>query len=228
LKPILVVDYSVDGLSGETIAGRLNHPSVAARVEAGGAFPALEAGSFSGVVHSGSALSIVREESFTEDACRMVARCVRERVPQMGICYGHQLLCLALLGRGAVERASEGPEFGWLPVEVFPGAVPGTLRREVVWQSHYDRVNRVPPGAAVVARSAHTGIQAFHDPERLLLGTQFHPEFDSVSGNRQYVRDKEMLQRHGIDLENVLKSAPERDAGALFLEFFLGMVRGEL
>ncbi len=227
MKPVLVIDYSVDGLSGETIAGRLDHPSVAARVEAGRSFPRVDLESFSGVVHSGSALSITREQTFTGDACRMVAGCVRSRIPQLGICYGHQLLCLALLGREAVERAAEGPELGWLPVDVPSGGVPGALPREHVWQSHYDRVNRVPPGALVIAGSAHTEIQAFHDPARLLLGTQFHPEFDPVSGNRQYSREGDLFKRHGINLEQVLASVPDRDAGALFLEFFLTMVRGE-
>jgi GMP synthase (glutamine-hydrolysing) len=227
LKPVLVVDYSVDGLSGETIAGRLEHTCEVVAVRAGGPFPRLDTDSFSGVVHSGSALSITHGETFTGDACRMVAGCVRSRIPQLGICYGHQLLCLAILGRDAVERAAEGPEIGWLDVELVSGAVPGTLPRECVWQSHYDRVNRVPPGAAVIARNDHTEIQAFHDPVRRLLGTQFHPEFDRVSGNRQYGCDADLFRKHGIDMEQVLESAPDRDAGALFMGYFLRMVRGE-
>lgn len=227
MKPLLVIDYSVDGLSGGTIAGRLPGPSEVARVLPGAPFPAVDPAGFSGIVHSGSALSITHPESFTGGACALVRRAAELRVPQMGICYGHQLICLALLGSGAVERASNGPEIGWLPVEMVPPGIAGALPREVVWHSHYDRVNRIPDGARVVAGSPHTTIQAFLDPVRRILGTQFHPEFDAGSGNAQFKRDGELFRKHGVDLGQTLRSAPERDAGAVFLGYFYEMTRGE-
>jgi GMP synthase (glutamine-hydrolysing) len=228
VKPILIIDYSVDGLSGATIARRLDTGSAIARVEPGEVFPDVSPDRFSGLIHSGSALSITRNETFTLPACSLARKAVEKGVPQMGICYGHQLLCLALLGDDAVERAREGPEIGWLPVEIDTSLVPGAQPRETVWQSHYDRVNRIPPEARMIAGSPHTRIQGFVDTGRKLLGTQFHPEFTRETGNIQFGNDTDLLLRHGIDPRGVLAMAPERDAGAVFFDYFLHMIRGEV
>lgn len=226
MKPVLIVDYSVDGLSGKTIGERLANPFKVARVTPDAPFPAVDPALFSGIIHTGSALSITMEQSFTGSACRLVESCAGSGVPQMGICYGHQLVCLALLGRQAVGRAPLGPEIGWLPVDILPPGLPGTLEREIVWQSHYDEVTAVPSGSEVIAGSGVSGIQAFLDRKNLILGTQFHPEFTARSGNAQFQRDRDLLEKHGIDIDTVLASAPERDAGALFLGYFLRMTRG--
>lgn len=227
MKPVLVIDYSVDGLSGGTIAGRLRGAVEVAKAAPDTPFPAFDPDQYSGIVHSGSALSITSRQSFTGEACALVRKAAEHRIPQLGICYGHQLICLALLGSDSVERAQEGPEIGWLPVEITPPGIPGALSREVVWQSHYDRVNRVPAGARVLARSPHTRIQAFLDPALRILGTQFHPEFDPASGNAQFERDGDLFLKHGIDLRRAISEAPERDAGGVFLGYFSGMTRGE-
>jgi len=101
------------------------------------------------------------------------------------------------------------------------------LTNETVWQSHYDEVTSIPCGAVLLARSAVSGVQAFLDRDRGILGTQFHPEFSASTGNAQFLLDKELFVKHGISIDTVLASAPERDAGALFLGYFLRMTRGE-
>jgi GMP synthase (glutamine-hydrolysing) len=221
------MDYSVDGLSGGTIGGRLSCESEVARVSPALPFPEVDPNGYSGVIHTGSALSITVDQSFTAHACRLVQSCVRSGVPQLGICYGHQLVCMALMGAQAVRRAPSGPEIGWLPVEIVPPGLSGTLDREIVWQSHYDEVTAIPSGAVVLARSAVSGVQAFLDRDRCILGTQFHPEFTAPTGNAQFLLDKGLFVKHGIRIESVLASAPERDAGALFLGCFIRMTRGE-
>jgi len=227
LKPVLIVDYSVDGLFGATIGERLGFPSPVARVTPSTPFPEVDPTAYSGVIHTGSALSITVEQSFTGQACRLVERCVGAGIPQLGICYGHQLICLSLMGTRSVGRAPRGPEIGWLPVEIIPPGLPGTRDSEIVWQSHYDEVTATPKGAVLLARSPVSGIQAFLDRERRILGTQFHPEFSARTGNAQFLLDRDLFVKHGIDIDRVLASAPERDAGALFLGYFLRMTRGE-
>jgi len=227
LKPVLIIDYSVDGLSGGTIGRRLCCTCEVAPVTPLTPFPEVDPAGYSGIIHTGSALSITVEQSFTGHACQLVQSCVRSGVPQMGICYGHQLICMALMGPNAVRRAPLGPEIGWLPVEMLPPGLPDTLENETVWQSHYDEVTSIPCGAVLLARSAVSGVQAFLDRDRGILGTQFHPEFSASTGNAQFLLDKELFVKHGISIDTVLASAPERDAGALFLGYFLRMTRGE-
>lgn len=221
------MDYSVDGLSGGTIGGRLGCPCEVAPVSPATPFPEVDPIKYSGIIHTGSALSITVEQGFTGQACRLVQSSVRLRVPQMGICYGHQLICLSLVGPQAIRRAPLGPEIGWLPIEMLPPGLPGTLNSEIVWQSHYDEVTQIPRGAAILARSAVSGVQAFLDRGRGILGTQFHPEFSAITGNAQFLLDRNLFVKHGINIDSALASAPERDAGELFLGYFFRMTRGE-
>ncbi|HWP34650.1 MAG TPA: glutamine-hydrolyzing GMP synthase [Thermodesulfobacteriota bacterium] len=97
-------------------------------------------------------------------------------LPVLGICYGAQLMARAL--GGAVER-SERREFG--PAELVVTAADSPLFAglpavQSVWMSHGDRIERLPPGFRVTARSAGSPVAAFEAPDRRLYGVQFHPE----------------------------------------------------
>lgn len=96
-------------------------------------------------------------------------------VPVLGICYGMHLLARHLGGLvapasdreyGAAEVRTVGP-----PNPLFDGLP--SLR---VWMSHGDRVESLPPGFEVLARSANSPVAAMGDLTRKLYGLQFHPE----------------------------------------------------
>ncbi len=99
-------------------------------------------------------------------------------VPILGICYGEQTIC-AQLG-GDVEQ-SDHKEFGRAHVEVvkesplFEGVwdVGGKYQ---VWMSHGDRVNAIPEGFDVIARSGGAPFAAIADETRRIYAVQFHPE----------------------------------------------------
>lgn len=99
-------------------------------------------------------------------------------VPVLGICYGQQAMC-AQLG-GSVEEAHER-EFGRADIEIvdrsplFEGlaAVGG---QERVWMSHGDRVDSIPNGFDIIARSSGAPFAAIADETRKFYGVQFHPE----------------------------------------------------
>jgi len=99
-------------------------------------------------------------------------------VPVLGICYGEQTIC-AQLG-GDVEQ-SEHREFGRAEVEIvkanqlFDG-VWKTGRNYPVWMSHGDRVNRIPDGFEVIAKSNGAPFAAIADDARKIYAVQFHPE----------------------------------------------------
>jgi GMP synthase (glutamine-hydrolysing) len=99
-------------------------------------------------------------------------------LPVLGICYGQQAMAAAL---GGTVSTSDHREFGRAFVEVraasplFEGVWrPG--ERHQVWMSHGDRVERLPPGFAVIATSEGAPHAAIADEARRLYGVQFHPE----------------------------------------------------
>jgi GMP synthase (glutamine-hydrolysing) len=223
---ILILDYSVDRT--ETAAIRRWLPLRAAVtsyfVDADFRLPDdADLAGFTHVLHSGSALSILDEAPFEETIAALIRDACVRGIAQMGICYGHQLLCKTLAGRDAVRASPKGLEAGWCEVDFSDSgrAWLSVARRERVWQHHFDEVTRVPPGAEVIATNSHTEIQAFIDQERRLLGVQFHPEFDKEEGNQIFSSLSDELRTHGYQPEGVITGGPSIEAGTIFFDFFL-------
>ncbi|REJ77101.1 MAG: glutamine-hydrolyzing GMP synthase [Acidobacteria bacterium] len=109
-------------------------------------------------------------------------------VPVLGICYGMQLMALALGGR--VEPASER-EYGRTAISVDPDSVffGGLADEQQVWMSHGDRVTAAPAGFAVTASTDNAPTVAIEDPERGLFGIQFHPEVTHTPHGSEMLRN---------------------------------------
>jgi len=96
-------------------------------------------------------------------------------IPVFGMCYGFQLMALALGGEVAHTGARE---YGRTPVSV---TSPGTLLAGIpaehkVWMSHGDSVARAPEGFDVLAATDVTPVAAFENLQTSLAGVQWHPE----------------------------------------------------
>jgi GMP synthase (glutamine-hydrolysing) len=226
---ILILDYSVD--RSETAAIRRWLPADAQVsaffIDTASSFPGdLADADFTHVIHSGSARSIVADAPFTAKAVAFIRRARDKGIWQMGICYGHQLLCRALVGAHAVRKSPNGLEAGWGSVEFIDHAPRrlGVRPVETVWQHHFDEVVELSAGSELLATSRHSLIQAYVNDGQRLLGTQFHPEFDRDAGNAIFMDDKS-LAKHGYDAAEIVKGGPSLDAGAVFFGFFLNPKR---
>ena len=143
----------------------------------------------------------------------------------MGICYGHQLVCMALEGEQAVRSSPNGLEIGWREV-IFTGEASnllGVRKNETVWQYHFDEVTELPEGFHLLATNPHSKIQAYVNFEQRLFGTQFHPEFDRERGNQLYQEDREFLKKHNYNVDEMIKGSPSFETGKIFFGYFLGM-----
>lgn len=98
------------------------------------------------------------------------------KIPILGVCYGVQLLAHFLGGK--VERGQKR-EYGKGTLTVLDTSCPlfeGLPRSLQVWNSHGDRLSRLPKGFAVVATTENSDYAVIEHRERRFLGLQFHPE----------------------------------------------------
>jgi len=126
-----------------------------------------------GIIFSGGPSSV------TEGNSPRVETCVFEYgVPILGICYGQQLICgqhegLVLrsdhreFGRAQMDIVKESPLFeGFWDV--------GSYHQ--VWMSHGDRVEKMPEGFEIIAKSEGAPCAAIANEEKRIYAVQFHPE----------------------------------------------------
>ncbi|MEV5973117.1 type 1 glutamine amidotransferase [Streptomyces sp. NPDC051921] len=146
----------------------------------------------------------------------LIREAVDVRVPLLGICLGAQLMAHAL-GGAVAPRAARGAELGAVPLRRLPaadgdpvlGAVPeGALAAQ--W--HWDDVERLPPGAALLLTGDHCAYQAFRVGARA-WGVQFHPEALSDTIADWAVADGARIRAEGGDPDVAVDSV--RDAEPL-------------
>lgn len=161
----------------------------------GDPFPAMDR--IGGVIVTGSAESLTIPRPWMVRAGRWLVDVART-TPVLGVCFGHQLLAVAL--GGAVERRPAGPEVGTAEVELTTAGrrdplFAGLTSPLPVQQNHEDQVPVPPPGAEVLARSAGSPVEAFaHGPN--IRAVQFHPEFDAL-------RNRVLCQESRAELDAV-------------------------
>jgi GMP synthase (glutamine-hydrolysing) len=96
-------------------------------------------------------------------------------VPVLGICYGVQLMGHFLGGRIAPSKEREYGH-GHLTIRK-PGKLFAGLPRKLrIWNSHGDRLTKLPPGFVATAVSENSPFSGIEDAKRGFYGIQFHPE----------------------------------------------------
>jgi GMP synthase (glutamine-hydrolysing) len=127
-----------------------------------------------GIVLSGGPSSV-----YDKKAPSVAKELFAQGIPILGICYGMQLV--THLSGGEVAKASHR-EYGRAqltiddPSDLFKGI--GEGGSTVVWMSHGDRIERMPPGFRSIAHTENSPIAAMrrHDGKGRIYCLQFHPE----------------------------------------------------
>ena len=127
-----------------------------------------------GIVLSGGPSSVYEKKAPT-----VAKELFDQGIPILGICYGMQLI--THLAGGDVGRAAHR-EFGRAELHIddrsdlFKGV--GTNGPTVVWMSHGDRIERMPPGFRSIAHTGNSPIAAMKrdDAKQRVYCLQFHPE----------------------------------------------------
>jgi GMP synthase (glutamine-hydrolysing) len=123
-----------------------------------------------GVILSGGPASV-----YADGAPPLERELLELGIPVLGICYGMQLIALALGGK--VQGAEVG-EFGRSQLTVSDNGrlLAGTPSEQTCWMSHRDTVFSPPPGFTALASSTASPVAAFESAEQGIYGIQFHPE----------------------------------------------------
>jgi len=129
-----------------------------------------------GWIVSGSRRSAYEPEPWIEALAEFIRRVVDARRPLVGICFGHQLIALAL--GGEVSAAEVGWGVGAKSFRVVAGAPwmqPGTGHFTIL-MSHKDQVQRLPEGAELLASADYCPVGAYRIEDHVFC-VQGHPEF---------------------------------------------------
>ena len=96
-------------------------------------------------------------------------------VPILGICYGVQLMGHFLGGKVLHSKEREYGH-GHLTIKR-PGRLFAGLPRKLrIWNSHGDKLTKLPPGFVATAVSENSPYSGIEDAKRRFYGIQFHPE----------------------------------------------------
>jgi GMP synthase-like glutamine amidotransferase len=128
----------------------------------------------------------------------------RAGVPQVGICFGHQIMAEAFGGR--VAKAPQGWGLGRHDYKVTarPAWTTDQAKSFGLAVSHQDQVLTAPPGAQVLASCDFTPFAALYYKDAPALTFQGHPEFctsftDALIRSRRGTRFSEALADRALD-----------------------------
>jgi len=96
-------------------------------------------------------------------------------VPVLGICYGVQLMGHFLGGKVELSKAREYGH-GHLEIKKAGRLFARLPKRLRIWNSHGDKLIKLPPGFGAIGVSENSPFAAIEDPKRRFYGIQFHPE----------------------------------------------------
>jgi GMP synthase (glutamine-hydrolysing) len=136
---------------------------------------------FDGVIMTGSPLSVIEPTEWMRRAADFLAEAA-EKLPVLGVCFGHQLLAWRHGAR--VVKNPAGRELGTVWVDLTEEGKRSPLfasfpARFEVQATHNDMVTEAQ-GLNVLAFNQACGVQAFSRGPRT-FGVQFHPEMDAAS-----------------------------------------------
>ncbi len=122
-----------------------------------------------GIILSGGPASVYDKDSYHPDS-----RVFELDVPILGICYGMQLVVQHFGGKVIPANSHE---YGKATLKCQDNPIfKDTAKKQIVWMSHGDRVEKLPDGFMKIADSENSPYAAIANEDKNIYAFQFHPE----------------------------------------------------
>ena len=179
-----------------------------------------------GVVITGSHAMVTDALPWSVRLEHWIPKLVKQEIPLLGICYGHQLLAHAMGGR--VGYHPVGREIGTVEIELLEtcaddalfSALPPTIEAHVV---HAQTVVQLPREAVRLARNDFEPNHAFRIG-RSAWGVQFHPEYNQEIMHCYVTELADELEGAGYDVPKLMQSIRETPAARQVTQRFAQFV----
>ena len=164
---IVVVDFG--GQYANLIARRIMDLGVYSEIKLPES-PAKEFSGAKGIILSGGPNSV-----YEKNAPKIEKKVLELNIPILGICYGHQLLAYLLKGKVEIGKKKE---YGLAELAIIKETelFEGFGKKQIVWMSHGDKVEKLPKGFEAIGSTKNCKIAAMGNPKKEIYGVQFHPE----------------------------------------------------
>ncbi len=183
-----------------------------------------------GVIITGSHTMVTQEFSWSVSIEKFIRTLFTNKIPLLGICYGHQLIAKSL--GGTVDYHENGMELGCVEIQSNLQAtndaifkyLPATFNSHVI---HSQSIITLPKHAILLASNDFENTHAFK-MEPCTWGVQFHPEFNDYIMKSYIYEASKMKNIDESDKYRLIENVKDTPEANKIIPLFIKVLRSNI